>query len=526
MRTTSQFAAALAIALVACGPSGTDPAPTTQSSEPVAPVSRPASVAATLIIDDVTRFHDDLKTRHGLGAYLLGKSWAGTVASLSGLPIATAEHIDLGGRIRGVITTGTKDAGFAVAIPLHNPGALLAVATAGDASPFRRRAEGAWDHLVPVRDEGSTVARALISNHLVIASSPAVLAEVGAFLAQAAPSGFPGSEEPALVSATSTSGAGRHESNVRGRIHVATAKPVLAALAARLGAEVPFDLGAFVPARFGEEVPFRITAGPSSVSATLELGAAIDKASAPLEVGPTAKLFELPAESQLGLVLYQPEHARASSARTGSSWLGSGPLAGGGALLTQAFEDVAHARGPGLSIGYQRAGTGPMMFGVADIADEARVRSGLESFVKSLEDKGIESALGARGIAVSASTTVLERVGEVTRVGVSRNGERSALILLRIEKGRLYLAAGADAAAGLASVTTEGPRLGSLPEVATLVAGAGDSVLGAAVVDTSRLRSRGEPVPRAFALAALVPAGGGVELRLIAGPGALAPLLF
>ncbi|NUO50930.1 MAG: hypothetical protein HOV80_18915 [Polyangiaceae bacterium] len=520
MRTTSQFAAALAFALVACGPSGTEPAPSAQPSAVVAPVPRPASVVATVLVDDLPRLHDDLKTRHGLGPYLLGKSWAGTVVALVGLPIATAEHVELEGTIRGVMTRGEKGDGYAFAIPLHNPGALLAVATAGDASPFRRRAEGGWDHLVPVRDDGLPFTRALISNHLVVASSPEVLTDVGAFLAQTAPSGFPGTGEPRQAGVTAPS--------VRGTIQSAALRPWLTSAAARVGAAVPFDLAMLSPAKLSDEIPFRLMVDVTSVRAVFELGPPEDAATSPLEPGALSRLLELPAETELGVVLYQPEHARASSARAGSSWLGAGLLAGATAQLTPAFEEVAHARGPGLALGYQRAGTGRMMFGTADVSDEARAKKGLTALAKGLEDKSVTAALKSVGLAVSASDTVLERVGDVTRVRVSRGDETTASIVFRIEKGRLAFASGADAPAGLAAMSGDGPRLAALGEIAPLAAAIGESVLAAAIVDTSALASDPGRAPpsRGFAALALVRGQRGVELRMVAGPGALAPLSF
>ncbi len=520
VRTTSQFAAALAFALVACGPSGTDPAPSAQPSVSVAPVPRPASVEATILADDLPRLHDDLKTRHGLGAYLLGKSWAGTVVSLVGLPIATAEHVALEGTIRGVMTRGEKGPGYAFAIPLHNPGALLAVATAGDASPFRRRAEGGWDHLVPVRNDGATIARALISNHLVVASSAEVLADVGAFIAQTSPSGFPGTGEAKPTGATAAS--------VRGTVRSAALKPWVTSAADRVGASVPFDLAMLSAARLSDEIPFRVTVGPTTLDAVLELGPLQDGAAAPLEPGPFARLLELPAETELGLMLYQPESARAAAARAGSSWLGAGLLAGAATQLTPAFEEVAHARGPGLALGYRRGGTGRMMFGVSDLADEARAKKGLHALIKGLEDKSVTAALASRGFTVSASDTVLERIGDVTRVRVSRGDETTASIVLRIQKGRLVFASGADAPAGLAAMSGEGPRLGALAEVAPIGAAIGESVLAAAILDTTVLASEPAraPAPRGFAAAALVPTDRRVELRLVIGAGALAPVSF
>lgn len=477
---------------------------------------------ATVLVDDLPRLHDDLKTRHGLGAYLLGKSWAGTAVALIGLPIATAEHVELGGTVRGVMTRGDKGVGYAFAIPLHNPGALLAVATAGDASPFRRRAEGGWDHLVPVHGDGLPIARALISNHLVVASSPEVLGDVGAFVAQTAPSGFPGSGEPKPSGVTSPS--------VRGTMQSAALEPWLTSAATRVGSAVPFDLAMLSLARLSDEVPFRATVDATSVRAVVELGPPNDAAQSPLEAGTLARLFELPAETEIGVVLYQPEHARASSARAGASWLGAGLLAGASNQLTPSFEEVAHARGPGLMLGYQRAGTGRMMFGVADLADEARAKKGLSALAKGLEDKSVTQALAALGLAVSASDTVLERVGDVTRVRVSRDDETTATIVLRIEKGRLVFASGADAPAGLAAVSGDGPRLGALAEVGPLAGAIGESVLAAAIVDTAALgeprRSPSAPQPRRFAAMGLVRGERVVELRLVAGAGALAPLSF
>jgi hypothetical protein len=442
------------------------------------------------------------------------------VVALVGLPIATAEHVEIDGTIRGVMTRGEKGAGYALAIPLHNPGALLAVATAGEASPFRRRADGAWDHLVPVRDDGMTIARALISNHLVVASSAEVLADVGAFIAQTTPSGFPGSGEPKPTGATAAT--------VRGTVRAAALKPWLTSAAERIGAAVPFDVAMLSPARVSDEIPFRVTVGPTVLSAALDLGPMQDGGDAPLEPGAFARLLELPAETELGLVLYQPENARASSARAGSSWLGAGLLAGAAAQLTPAFEEVAHARGPGLALGYRRGGSGRMMFGVADLADETRAKKGLSALVKGLEDKSTTEALSSRGFAVSASNTVLERVGDVTRVRVSRGDETTATIVLRIENDRLVFASGADAPAGLAAMSGEGPRLGTLAEMAPIGAGIGDPVLAAGILDTTALASdpARPPASRAFAAAALVRTDRGVELRVVAGPGALAPLSF
>ncbi len=471
-----------------------------------------------MIVDDAPALHDALKAS-GLAAYLLGKSWAGSAIGLVGLPIAAAEHVDQSGQIRAVVTAGDKP-GVAIAIPLQNPGALIAVTTAGDAAPFRRKPEGSWDLLVPAREEPAGLARAVVTNHLVVASSPEVLATCGAFLGQAALPGVPAGppREPGAPP------------RARGVVHVAAARPFVTSAASKLGAAFPLDPATYTRAiSWPEQMPFRIEAGAASIRAVLEIGALADSNAPPLEPGPLAKLVELPAPTHAAVVLYQPAAARTASAAAGSSWLSSGPLAGAGESLGKALEDVARARGPGLVLGYERSTTGPQLFGAADLAQPDRARTALEALVEALDQKAVRAALEGRGLGLKAESTVLERVGDVARVRVSRGDETVSSIFVRVEGDRIVFASGASGADALRATLSREPgqSLGAVAAVETLRREVGDTVLAAVLVDAAGLRGEptGSEAERAFAVGALVPAGERVELRLAADPRVLRALV-
>jgi hypothetical protein len=465
------------------------------------------------VVDDGAKLQAALKSDARLGAHLLGRSWAASAVGWAGLPVTAAEHVEPTGQIRGAVAARSGALGYAIAIPLQNPGALLAVVTAGEGARFRRRAADGFDHLVLAKgDDGKR--RVLVGGFLVVAGSDDDFAELGPFVSQKAPLFAPVTgEEPALATVS-----------VDRRAALAALDPVIGQVRALVPA-----LGAKLPVALPEALVVRVDAPPGALSFTTALGGL--EAGAQPPTGPSSRLLDLPSGTQAGLALFLGESSRAEAASAGADALAAGPLGSAAAVpLAGALKQLAEARGDALLLGFERATTGPLLSGRADLRDEKRAQGGLEALVLALREKAVAEAVSGQGLSIEAESTVLERVGGVTRVRLARDDEIVSSILARVEGGQLSFCAGADAVKGLRRLLAAEPsaRLAGIPAVADLAALLGPDVLAAAVVDAAGppLTDPGAgAVSRAFILGSLERRDTQVVGRIVAEPGALAALL-
>ena len=237
------------------------------------------------------------------------------------------------------------------------------------------------------------------------------------------------------------------------------------------------------------------------------------------------------ADAHVGVALFPGDASRVSAASAGASWLAKRPLLPNAEAIGAALREVAEARGEAVLFGYERSSTGPMLYGAVDVRDDERAKAGLAALVKALEAKEVSTALGARGLVLKAGPTVIERLGDVTRVRLSRDEETVSATLVRQTNGKLSFASGLDASSALRKVIApEDGALGALPGVRALVDLTGPEVFGAALADVGALAPgpRGGDERRIWVAAAVRVTGGRVVLRAVAEPAALervAPLV-
>ena len=479
---------------------------------------RPAAAAAHVVVDDAASLHAALKSDARLGAYLPGRSWGASAVVWAGLPITAAEHVDLAGQIRGAIAIRPEGLGYAVAFPLQNQGALLAVVTAGQSARFRRRSVDGADHLVPAQGEDGKQ-RALLRGYLVVAGSTADLAELGPFLVQArveaaAPA------DPERAAAPMATVALDRSAALRG----------LEALRDRTKRTLPWDsLGLRLPITWSETTAIRLDADAGVLSLTASLGT-VEKGAAPA-TGRPSRLLDLPSTTEIGLALFLDQASRSEAAAAGADALARGPLGPGAARpIGAALAQIAEARGDSLLLGYERGTTGPLLSGSADIRDAERAKEGLAALVAALQDESLEAGLRAHGLALKAEETVLERVGEVVRARLRKDDEIVSSVLARLHRGELTFCSGADSAEGLRRLLTEdSPRLRAVPSLGRLASLVGQEAIAAAVLDAAAPFTTGPPAGQArspaFVLGTVERRGDDLLGRIVAEPRALAELV-
>ncbi len=504
------------VGLFSCGDRGFEPLPTAAPTATPTParVERPEFVVAVLGAPDPEALHRHARDELGWRGLLVGRTWAASCAGLLGLPITAAEHVDLAQPLRVVLLESGPRLGFAIAVPLRNPGALLAVSTAGESAPFLRRTEGALDVLTRRRPGGGP-AVGVARNHLVVAGTDADLARAYPYVTQAAWD-VEGSTPAALVA---------------GSVRVDVLAPRLAELARAHAAALPVDAASTLAAiDLAARGAVRVDKAPGGLSATLDLGRWRDPARPPLEAGPVERLLDLPAETDGGLLVFQPAAARAESARRGQAWLSQAFLGAGAEPVGDALEKLARARGAGLVLGLERPSSGSVVYALAPLAEPRLAQEGLRDLERTLGGEVVSRALAERGLAIAARATVLERVGDVTRVTVTRAGDAgaSAGALFRLDGERLVMGAGRDASEALrrALRASGEPALADGGPARALTSLVGPQVLGALFADVPAWVGGAEaPEGRAALVAALRERDGTLEL-VVASHGAALSALF
>jgi hypothetical protein len=260
--------------------------------------------------------------------------------------------------------------------------------------------------------------------------------------------------------------------------------------------------------------------------AEADLGA-VAPASSTMESGGVARLFELPADVHVGAVLFAGAAPRSAAANAGATWLGARTLLPNPEAVGAALREVAEARGDSLVLGYERSPTGPMIYGTSDVRDDDRAKAGLAALVKALGAKDVKAALAGRGLDLTAASTVIERVGDVTRVRLTRGDEIVSVALVRQTRGKLAFAAGPDGTGALRKLIEDDvTRLGSVPAARAVADLAGPDAMLALVADVAALSPapRGEEERRIWVAGALVRSGDKVLLRAAVEPSALSRL--
>jgi hypothetical protein len=480
-----------------------------------------------MVVPDVQQVHDQLRDAAAVGPLLLGRSWAASVVGLAGLPIRAAEYVDEAGAARLAVVERTDGAGVIAAVPLRNADALLAVSTAGERAPFRvhRDAAGPFDLLVRTDGRSDAPALAVAGNYLLIADRAASITEAGRFLSQ------PGA--PPELDAASCRQSGAH---ARGVVRWSSLRRGLTASLERLPGiaalvDVPSSTASFEPPA-ETDVSVRLVDG--AIVADVDLGPSSVLAPLELEPGPIGRLLEMPADAQAGAVLFQSAAGRKQAAQRGAASLGR--LFGADARrLAGALDDLAAARGAEVLVGLERGVEGPMFYGSASIRDRDEAASALGRVTKSIAEESFRSSLAARGIDVSASETVLERIGDVTRIRVRpKSGAAPGVgfdAALRLESDRLVFASGEEAAGALRKVLAGGAsaRLAGVGPVREVARRVGEEVLAALFVDPKRLVASRPPTDaqesRSVVVAALGARGGRGHLVAAADAAAAATLV-
>lgn len=518
MRRVIRFVTALGAILTSCGPNAPDGSSSSSAPAPAAaaPIPRPAAVAAHLVVQDVAGLHETLKTDSRLGAYLVGRSWAASAVSWAGLPITAAEHVETSGQLRGAVALRPGGVGWAIAIPLHNPGALLAVVTAGDGTRFRRKPQSGFDELVLAKEDDGRF-RAIAGGFLVVAGTALDLGELAAFLSQ--PGGLPmpnaseiEREAPPLARAV-----------VDRALLERLVGPVIAAIG-----PMSASTGWQLPVTWSGEVPLRI----DKSGARIALSAGLGRVDGAVDTGPLSRILELPAGTDVGLALFLGEASRAGAATAGAQLLSRGPLGGAaGAPIASALEEVALARGDGLFFAYDHTTTGPLVSGLADIRDEKRAQTGIGALIDALGSKAVSEAVMSRGLTIKAEATVLERLGDVSRVRIARGDETLSSTFIRLEAGRVAFVSGADAAEGMRRLVSReaSDRLSAVPAIVEMASALGPEIVAACVVDAAAIPfaapRAGEQRTSVWVLGSLERRNDAVVGRVLLEPGAASKLL-
>ena len=461
---------AAADALVGCSSDAPEPTPVS-SAPPFAAAQAPAGLLGALVVPAPAALFELCRDSYDLP--VTGSSWAAFTVALLGMPIMASEAFDVGSSIRVALLESTAGAPAVVlALPLRAPDRLIAVATLGESARFRSQKDDALrgERLIPTSGEATHEIGAL-RNHLVVGPSGA-LARAGAFLADP--------EQPAFA---------RNAPQVSGWVHGRVLAWLLRAGLDRLGEkpqalarvmlpEVTALASALEPVT---EISFEATLSKTSSSLRLAVpkSEAIGAAFSSLSRGELAPMLATDRDASFSVRLYQPAAERVKAAEHFGKVLSViGVSSQPAAAMGDALVALARARADGFQLAVERNSVGMLAYGSCDLEDEDAARTALSALTKASGDPQKNS-----GTTVGVVDTRLTLIGEAVHVFVDREEPaqdakaepkktRLASVLMRVEGGRLALAAGSDAVSALKKAlrrrAEQGPA--SLAELAVVKA--------------------------------------------------------
>jgi hypothetical protein len=182
---------ALAGVLVACTDKTQPSGDAAAAPVELAPVPKPAELAATLIVSKPGDTWAKLRETGGAPARLLPQSFGLLVSTFLGLPAAAADAIDPDVAMTGVALSDDKGAlEVAVAIHVRSGRELTARLSAGGDAPYSAREDAATGITLLEAKAGkasTAVALGVIGNYLLAARKPTELTRAGPYAARTLP---------------------------------------------------------------------------------------------------------------------------------------------------------------------------------------------------------------------------------------------------------------------------------------------------------------------------------------------------
>jgi hypothetical protein len=395
------------------------------------------------------------------------QSFGGVVASFLGLPVTSAVEID--GNVPAHVAVGapTKQgfASFAAAMHVKAGERFLDQLTKGAAARYTSTLDPATHIAVlsPKTGANAQVAVGVLGNYLVFARSSDDLMKLGPYAARTLPT-LPPATEDIVIDATEQALAGPMQARLK------AAWLGLKEQAAGMRAPVLFGdrvdslldvIGDLSSARFAVVLDKDAVHTHATLKPKADGGAATTAAAAML-VGDAKPLLDMPAATQLAILMRASKAGRDAAAPAQAAGVTQAldpefPAAERDAL-TGLIRAEGDAVGDWFALGVGLTPTGPQAYARAPVVDSEKMSKALADLFAFGESDAVKSRLKARGLALTTKKTVVENVpGDVERVRFAKAEARPEKAAKDDKK-----AAGAKAAAG-AKTAADAQAAGAAP---------------------------------------------------------------
>ncbi len=482
------FAASLVVVASACK-TELSSAPQSRRAAPAArpTVEAPKNLAASFVVRDPELVLKNVRGVLGArGGVLASRDRVDTWLVELGLPASTLALYGSPDPVVGAVTEADaahETPSFAVAIKLTDTAQLLTLTTFGAAPAFesRRDVASGGDVLVPARGQTLPFALGVFGTHLVVGTDEAVVTALGPFLDQTL---APGS----LTAAKSRSG-------VSIEVEGAALAPVLGAWLSERASDLPIESKAFldpttllVVVREAGKITVETTIEADRVNLAMSAVASPATEHLGLGRGSSHDVLGAPSGSQAAITVFEGLVARRASADSAAASLGALLDKEDAEAMGHVLGLFATARGDRSTFGFEMGPRGPALFGDLAVSDRGGAERALGDLVDAMGSKSVEASLARIGFSLGAKKTVVENVGDVARLRVTRLAtalKRGASVdrppaidlFLRLEEPSLLMGAGYDAQSALSRARGSGklavePRvhaaLSRVPEMVSL----------------------------------------------------------